>query len=90
MPNVVADADNTDISNNFDAGTDYEGHGESLKLEIGLPAEHTLVSISSYDSFELNDLLDQDDTSVATPDNIQDRRVRIQTGDTGNPPVVVR
>jgi len=34
--------------------------GGSLKLEIGLPAAHTLVSISSYDSFELHDLLDQD------------------------------
>jgi len=72
LPGVVADADNTDISNNFAAGTDYEGNGGSLKLEIGLPADHTLVSISSYDSFELNDLLDQDDTSVAAPDNFQD------------------
>ena len=90
LPGVVADADNTDISNNFAAGTDYKGHGESLKLEIGLPAEHTLVSISSHDSFELNDLLDQDDTSAAAPNNIQDRSVRIQTADTGDPPVVVR
>jgi iron complex outermembrane receptor protein len=71
LPGVVADADNTEISNNFDAGTDYEGHGASLKLEIGLPAEHTLVSISSYDSFKLHDLLDQDDTSAPTPSNIQ-------------------
>ena len=71
LPGVVADADNTEISNNFDAGTDYEGHGGSLKLEIGLPAAHTLVSISSYDNFELNDLLDQDDTSAPTLSNIQ-------------------
>jgi len=72
LPGVVADADNTDISNNFDAGTNYEGHGGSLKLEIGLPADLTLVSISSYDNFELHDLLDQDDTSAPTPSNFQD------------------
>jgi iron complex outermembrane receptor protein len=71
LPGVVADADNTEISNNFDAGTDYEGHGGSLKLEIGLPADLTLVSISSYDDFELHDLLDQDDTSAPTISNIQ-------------------
>lgn len=72
LPGVVADADNTDISNNFAAGTSYEGNGGSLKLEIGLPAELLLVSISSYDSFELNDLLDQDDTSATAPNNYQD------------------
>jgi iron complex outermembrane receptor protein len=71
LPGVVADADNTDISNNFDAGTDYKGDGASLKLEIGLPADLTLVSISAYDSFELDDLLDQDDTSAPSPTNIQ-------------------
>ena len=71
LPGVVADADNTDISNNFDAGTDYTGNGGSLKLEIGLPAALTLVSISSYDNFELNDLLDQDDTSAPTLSNTQ-------------------
>ena len=89
LPGVVADADNTEISNNFDAGTNYEGHGGSLKLEIGLPAAHTLVSISSYDNFELNDLLDQDDTSAPTLEQYPGRRVRIQTADAGSPPVVV-
>jgi iron complex outermembrane receptor protein len=72
MPGIVADADNTDMSNNFAAGTNYEGHGESLKLEIGMPADHMLVSITSLDSFELQDLLDQDDTSVTAPNNYQD------------------
>lgn len=71
MPGIVADADNMDVSNNFAAGTEYKGHGESLKLEFGLPAEHTLVSISSLDNFELDDLLDQDDTSAPTLSNIQ-------------------
>jgi len=71
LPGVVADADNTEISNNFDAGTNYKGHGGSLKLEIGLPAKLTLMSISSYDSFELHDLLDQDDTSAPTLSNTQ-------------------
>ena len=71
LPNVVADADNTHISNNFAAGTDYKGHGGSLKLEVGLPAAHTLVSISAYDTFELEDLLDQDDTSSPTISNFQ-------------------
>ena len=46
-------------------------NGGSLKLEFGLPAALTLVSISSYDNFELNDLLDQDDTSAPTINNTQ-------------------
>jgi iron complex outermembrane receptor protein len=71
LPGVVADADNTEISNNFAAGTDYTGHGGSLKLEVGLPAALTLVSISAYDRFELHDLLDQDDTSAPTISNFQ-------------------
>ena len=42
-----------------------------LKLEIGcLRRLHARV-ISSYDNFELNDLLDQDDTSAPTIDNTQ-------------------
>jgi iron complex outermembrane receptor protein len=71
LPGVVADADNTHISNNFAAGTDYTGKGGSLKLEVGLPADLSLVSISSYDTFKLHDLLDQDDTSAPTLSNIQ-------------------
>jgi iron complex outermembrane receptor protein len=72
MPGVTISEDNQDISNNYDARTKYEGGGASLRAEVGL-GDMTLVSISSYDKFHLNDYLDQDDTSSTTPSgsNIQ-------------------
>jgi iron complex outermembrane receptor protein len=66
FPGVTIDRDNTDISNNYDARTAYEGYGGSLRGEFGL-GNMNLVSITSYDKFRLNDYLDQDDTSSATP-----------------------
>ncbi|MFA6118004.1 MAG: TonB-dependent receptor [Sphingomonas sp.] len=72
MPGVTINEDNQNISNNYDARTKYEGGGGSLRAEVGL-GEMTLVSITSYDRFRLNDYLDQDDTSSTTPSgsNIQ-------------------
>lgn len=72
MPGVTINEDNQNVSNNYDARTKYEGGGGSLRAEVGL-GDMTLVSISSYDKFRLNDFLDQDDTSSTTPSgsNIQ-------------------
>jgi iron complex outermembrane receptor protein len=72
MPGVTIGPDNQDISNNYNSRTKYEGGGASLRGEIGL-GDMTLVSITSYDKFRLNDYLDHDDTSssAAVGNNIQ-------------------
>jgi iron complex outermembrane receptor protein len=72
MPGVTIGPNNHDISNNFDARTDYDGYGGSIRGEFGL-GDLTLVSITSYDRFNLTDYLDQDDTSATIPigSNIQ-------------------
>jgi iron complex outermembrane receptor protein len=62
MPGVTIGPDNQDISNNYNSRTKYEGGGGSLRGEIGL-GDLTLVSITSYDKFRLDDYLDHDDTS---------------------------
>ncbi|HWU73952.1 MAG TPA: TonB-dependent receptor [Sphingomonas sp.] len=62
MPGVTIGPDNQDISNNYNSRTKYQGGGGSLRGEIGL-GDLTLVSITSYDKFRLDDYLDQDDTS---------------------------
>jgi iron complex outermembrane recepter protein len=72
-PGVSFDPENTEVSNNYASRTDYRGYGANLRAEIGLPLDHQLVSITSYDRFRLNDYLDQDDTSAPGPfgNNIQ-------------------
>jgi iron complex outermembrane recepter protein len=62
FPGVTPSSDNLDISNNFDSRTSYSGYGGSLRGEFGV-GNMSLVSITSYDKFRLNDYLDQDDTS---------------------------
>lgn len=62
MPGVTIGPDNQDISNNYNSRTKYQGGGGSLRGEIGL-GDLTLVSITSYDKFRLDDYLDHDDTS---------------------------
>jgi iron complex outermembrane receptor protein len=72
MTGVTISENNQNISNNYDARTKYQGGGGSLRADIGL-GDMTLVSITSYDKFRLNDYLDQDDTSspTANGNNIQ-------------------
>lgn len=65
MPGVVIGPENLDISNNYDSRTKYEGAGGSFRAEFGL-GNHTLISITSYDSFHLYDYLDHDDTSSSS------------------------
>ncbi len=73
MPGVVVGPENQDISNNYNARTKYSGGGGYLRAEIGVGSGLTLVSLSSYDKFRLDDYLDQDDTSspTANGNNIQ-------------------
>jgi iron complex outermembrane receptor protein len=66
LPGVVADADNRDISNNYNSRTNYNGGGGYIRGEIGLTGGLNLVTITSYDKFHLKDYLDQDDTSAST------------------------
>jgi len=72
FPGVTVSESNQNISNNYDSRTKYHGGGGSLRAEVGL-GNMTLVSITSYDKFRLNDYLDQDDTSspTANGNNIQ-------------------
>ena len=72
MPGVTVGPDNQNVSNNYNSRTTYEGGGGSLRGEVGL-GDLTLVSITSYDKFRLNDYLDHDDTSstAAIGSNIQ-------------------
>ncbi len=72
LPGVTVSEQNQDISNNYPARTKYEGGGGNLRGEIGL-GSLTLISITSYDKFRLDDYLDQDDTSstAAIGSNIQ-------------------
>jgi iron complex outermembrane receptor protein len=62
FPGITIDADNTDVSNNFNSRTEYEGYGSSLRGEFGI-GNMNLVSITSYDKFRLDDFLDQDESS---------------------------
>lgn len=66
FPGVTIDENNQDISNNYNARTNYEGGGGYARAELGVFGDMTLISITSYDRFHLNDYLDQDDTSSAT------------------------
>jgi iron complex outermembrane receptor protein len=63
LPGVTIDADNQDISNNFNSRTDYEGGGGYLRGELALGSMN-LTTITSYDRFHMNDVLDHDDTSA--------------------------
>ncbi|WP_242137104.1 TonB-dependent receptor [Sphingomonas sp. TREG-RG-20F-R18-01] len=63
LPGVTVSETNQAISNNYDARTNYQGGGGSLRGDIGLGAM-TLVSITSYDRFVLHDYLDHDDTAA--------------------------
>lgn len=65
MPGVTFGPDNQTISNNYDSRTHYEGGGGSLRGEVDLGGDMTLISISSYDRFHQWDYLDQDDTSYS-------------------------
>lgn len=66
LPGVTINEQNQNISNNYPASTNYSGWGGNLRGDFEL-GNHSLVSITSYDKFQLNDFLDQDDTSSTAP-----------------------
>jgi iron complex outermembrane receptor protein len=72
FPGVTIGENNQNVSNNYDSRTKYSGGGGSLRADVGF-GDMTLVWISSYDKFRLNDYLDHDDTSStnANGSNIQ-------------------
>ncbi len=72
LPGVTVSELNRSISNNYPASTRYNGWGTTLRGDFEL-GTHSLVSITSYDKFRLDDFLDQDDTSAnnANGNNIQ-------------------
>lgn len=63
-PGVTVSEENQDIANNYDASTDYRGGGGNLRGEFAM-GDHTLVTITSYDKFRLNDYFDADDTAAS-------------------------
>lgn len=69
-PGVVAGPDNMDISNNYTSGTNYDGLTESLRMSYDMDWA-TLMSITAHEFFYLKDRLDQDEGSIAVPDNRQ-------------------
>lgn len=73
LPGITVSEDNTNIVDNFDSGTDYEGFGGYLRGEFTVLDGHQLVTITSYDDFELNDFVDQDQTATGTvySDNLE-------------------
>jgi len=72
LPGVNVGASNQDVSINYTTRTKYQGGGGNLRGEFTL-GEHTLVSITSYDKFRLDDFFDSDETSsnVTALTNIQ-------------------
>lgn len=62
LPGVSASTNNQEISNNYPSRTHYRAYGGYVRGEIGL-GRHTLVSISSYDHYNLVDNIDNDTTS---------------------------
>jgi hypothetical protein len=91
MPGVNVNPENQDISNNYDSRTKYYGGGGSLRGEFGL-GDLTLISITSYDKFRLNDYLDHDDTFLDAAHRQQHpgRRVQIAAVHAGSPPALAR
>ncbi|WP_304217081.1 TonB-dependent receptor [Phenylobacterium aquaticum] len=69
-PGITVGPENTNFINNFAARTDYDDNSQSLKVEWDLgPA--TLVAVTGNDNYKVTDLLDVDETAVASPDNRQ-------------------
>ncbi len=69
-PGVSFTDANQAVVNNIDSGTDYSDTAVSLRASLDLgPA--TLMSITAYDKFKQFDILDQDESAIASLDNSQ-------------------
>ncbi|MDO6415781.1 TonB-dependent receptor [Sphingomonas sp. BIUV-7] len=69
-PGIVATEDNTKVTNNINSGTDYNDYSASLRASLDLGFA-SLMSITGYDKFRQFDILDQDESPVASLDNRQ-------------------
>lgn len=63
-PGIEVGLNNQEVNNERFTGTEYAGGGATLKAEWDF-ADHTLVSITSWDKFTLDDFFDSDELSVA-------------------------
>lgn len=69
-PGVTFTDANREVVNNINSGTDYQDFATSLRASLDLgPA--TLMSITAYDKFKQFDILDQDESAIASLDNRQ-------------------
>jgi len=64
LPGVVVGPNNQNASINYTSRTKYQGGGGNLRGEFTL-GDHSLVTITSYDKFRLDDYFDSDETSSA-------------------------
>lgn len=63
-PGIRVSERNQEVNNQRFTGTEYNGGGITLKADYEL-GDHTLVSITSWDKFTLNDFFDSDELNVA-------------------------
>ena len=69
-PGITFTDGNREVVNNINSGTDYQDFATSLRASLDLgPA--TLMSITAYDKFKQFDILDQDESAIASLDNSQ-------------------
>ncbi|MBB3957681.1 TonB-dependent receptor [Novosphingobium sediminicola] len=64
LPGVVVGPRNQNTSLNYTSRTKYQGGGGNIRGEFAL-GDHSLVTITSYDKFRLDDYFDSDETSSA-------------------------
>jgi iron complex outermembrane receptor protein len=69
-PGITATEGNTDVTNNINSGTNYNDYSASLRASLDLGFA-SLMSITGYDKFKQFDILDQDESPVASLDNRQ-------------------
>jgi iron complex outermembrane receptor protein len=69
-PGVTFSADNDAVVNNYTSGTEYSDFAPSVRAayDVGFAS---LVSITAWDHFKQLDVLDQDESAIATFDNRQ-------------------
>ncbi len=69
-PGVTFTDANQSVVNNINSGTDYQDFATSLRASLDLGSA-TLMSITAYDKFKQFDILDQDESAIASLDNRQ-------------------
>ncbi|GAA0735785.1 MULTISPECIES: TonB-dependent receptor [Sphingomonas] len=70
MPGVTPGPLNQQVSNDYPSRTKYWGWGSMLRTDIKL-GKLSVLGLTSYDKFRLDDYLDHDDTASPTIKNLQ-------------------